>query len=85
MERDDLISYILSSKNRLTILKLLQEQRLTASEISQLTSIDYRHVWFYLQELKKKELVTHNDVRKNKIHRLTDLGNEILIGVEQRG
>ena len=84
METDNIISYILSAKNRLIILKLLQEQRLTAREIAQLTNIDYRHVWQKLQELKSKKLVTHNDVHKNKIYRLTDLGYKILYEVEQR-
>lgn len=84
MENDNLISYILNAKNRLRILKLLQEQRLTAREIAHLTNIDYRHVWQKLQELKAHNLVTHNDVYKNKIYRLTDLGYKILYEVEQR-
>lgn len=82
---DNLISYILSAKNRFTILKLLRDQGLTTREISQLTNIDYRHVWEKLQELKDKELVAHNDVHKNKIYRLTDLGRKVLNEVEQRG
>lgn len=84
MEIDNLISYILNAKNRFIILKLLKHQRLTAREIAQLTNIDYRHVWVKLQELKSKELVTHNDVHKNKIYRLTSLGYLILDEVEQR-
>lgn len=85
MEHDNLISYIVGAKNRLMILSLLKDQGLTAPEISAKTNIDYRHVWQKLQELKEKDLVVHNDVRKNKIYRLTDLGQEILSKVEERG
>lgn len=84
MEYDNLISYIVGAKNRLMILFLLKDQGLTAREISNITTIDYRHVWLKLQELKSKGLVTHNDVKKNRIYRLTPLGDEILLKVEQR-
>lgn len=84
METDNLISFILNAKNRLIILQLLKEQRLTATEIAEKTNIDYRHVWTKLQELKDKNLITHNDVYRNKIYRLTSLGYLILNEVEQR-
>lgn len=85
MNNDNLVSYILSAKNRLIILRLLRNQGLTTSEISEITKIDYRHVWEKLKELKNKQLVTHNDVAKNKIYRLTELGEMVLFEVEQRG
>ncbi len=84
MNNDNLVSYILSAKNRLIILRLLRNQGLTTSEIAEITKIDYRHVWEKLQELKNKELVTHNDVYRNKIYRLTSFGYSILNEVEQR-
>ena len=85
MEYDNLISYILNAKNRLIILRLLKDNGLTAREIAVQTKIDYRHVWQKLQELKNKQLITHNDVCRNKIYRLTELGEKILSEVEQRG
>lgn len=84
MEYDNLISYILNAKNRLIILRLLKDQGWTIREISNKTKIDYRHVWEKLQELKKKNLITHNDVCRNKIYRLTPLGEKILSEVEKR-
>lgn len=80
---DDLISYILNAKNRLIILQILRDQDLTAREISEITKIDINQVRRKLLELKRKELVSHNNAHQNKIYTITNLGYRILYETEK--
>lgn len=72
----ELLGFIKASKHRGSILKLLEDDILTPTEISNKLNIQLSLVSKYLAELADKELVKvlNPDSRKGKIYSLTDEG-----------
>ncbi len=72
----ELLGFIKASKHRSSILKLLEDDIFTPTEISNKLNIQLSLVSKYLAELADKELVKvlNPDSRKGKIYSLTDEG-----------
>ncbi|MBQ2831159.1 winged helix-turn-helix domain-containing protein [Methanobrevibacter sp.] len=78
------ISYVKISKYRTEAMKSLDGQVKIPSQIAKDTDIRTNHVSKVLSELKEHELVEciNPEVRKGKLYRLTDKGNELVKNLE---
>lgn len=79
-KREELLSFIRRSKRRSTILKLLSEKALTATDVEKITKMYKSHVSRAIKELSDKKLVyckNPND-RVFRYYKATSLGKKIL-------
>lgn len=76
----DLISFLKSSKFRYDILKLMEKNILTPSEISKNANIRFSYVSKLLNELVDKKLVVcmNTESKRARLYKITDLGKNIL-------
>jgi len=74
------IEYIEKSKYRSKVLKTLANNAKMPSEISKDTGIVQNHISNTLRQLKEHDLVEciNPEVRKGRLYRLTDNGEEIV-------
>ena len=74
------ISLLKSSKYRLRIIKAINNDTLTPSEIADKTKIRLNHVSMFLKELKENKLVEclNEEARKGRLYELTELGKNAL-------
>ena len=74
------ISLLKSSKYRLNIIKAINNDTLTPSEIADKTKIRLNHVSMFLKELKENKLVKclNEETRKGRLYELTELGKNAL-------
>lgn len=70
------ISLLKSSKYRLKIIKAIEKDTVTPSEIAEKIGIRLNHVSMFLKELKENNLVKclNEDTRKGRLYELTELG-----------
>lgn len=73
------ISLVKSSKHRLKILELINEDVLTPSEISKKSSLRLNHVSMYLNALKEHEIVEclNEDSKKGRLYTASKLGKQV--------
>ena len=78
------ISYVNISKYRTKVMKSLEGEVLIPSQIAKNSGIRTNHISKVLAELKAHELVEciNPEVRKGRLYRLTDHGNEIVKNIE---
>lgn len=82
---DNLVSYVISSQPRTDVLHSLGSNgKMTANEISKKCSVSYTYGWKLLQGLKEHGIVDHNDVHRNHLYSLTNLGKRVLLAVDER-
>ena len=74
------ISLLKSSVYRLKIIKAINNETLTPSEIADKTKIRLNHVSMFLKELKENKLVEclNEETRKGRLYELTELGKNAL-------
>ncbi len=79
------ISYVKISKYRTKTIKSLDGEVKIPSQIARDSGIRTNHISKVLSELKAHELVEciNPEVRKGRLYRLTDKGNEILNNLEK--
>ena len=77
---DETLEFIRRSTYRQKVLKSLEDNVLMPKEIAERSNIKTNHVSKVLSELKSKELIEiiNPEVRKGRLYRLTDVGNEVL-------
>ena len=80
---DDILSYMMGSRYRLDVLLALYQKKMTVNQMSDFLHINTSYLYTVLSGLKKRKLVTHNDVARHQIYRITDDGIKVLreIGV----
>ena len=78
------ISYVNISKYRTKVIKSLDGEVLIPSQIAKNSGIRTNHISKVLAELKAHELVEciNPEVRKGRLYRLTDKGEEIVGNLE---
>lgn len=78
------ISYVNISKYRTKVMKSLDGEVLIPSQIAKNSGIRTNHISKVLAELKAHELVEciNPEVRKGRLYRLTDKGEEIVGNLE---
>ena len=78
------ISYVNISKYRTKVMKSLDGEVLIPSQIAKNSGIRTNHISKVLAELKAYELVEciNPEVRKGRLYRLTDKGEEIVNKIE---
>ena len=78
------ISYVNISKYRTKVMKSLDGEVLIPSQIAKNSGIRTNHISKVLAELKAHELVEciNPEVRKGRLYRLTDKGEEIVNKIE---
>ena len=74
------MSYVEISKYRLKVMKALEDDVKIPSQIAKDSEIKQNHISKVLSELKAHELVEciNPEVRKGRLYRLTDKGNELV-------
>lgn len=75
----DTINFVKQSQYRQRVLKALEDDVLMPKQIAESSDIKLNHVSKVLSELRSKELieVLDDSVRKGRLYRLTDLGEEM--------
>lgn len=82
---DNLVSYVISSQPRIDMLHSLGSNgKMTANEVSKKVQVSYTYGWKLLQGLKEHGIVNHNDVHRNRLYFLTNLGKRVLLAVDER-
>ena len=78
------ISYVEISKYRKKVMKALEDDVKIPSQIAKDSEIRQNHISKVLSELKAHELVEciNPEVRKGRLYRLTDKGNELVKNIE---
>ena len=78
------ISYVKISKYRTKVLKALEDDIKIPAKIAKDSDIRQNHISKVLAELKAHELVEciNPEVRKGRLYRLTDKGNELVKNIE---
>ncbi len=73
-------SLVKSSEYRLKILKSLQENVKTPSEIAKETSIRLNHISTFLSEMSNHKLVEclNKDDKKGRLYKITEMGKNVL-------
>lgn len=76
---DRTLEFVKRSSYRQNVLKSLANDVLMPKEIAKRSNIKTNHVSKVLAELKSKELIEiiNPEVRKGRLYRLTDIGEEI--------
>ena len=74
------IEFVQRSNYRQNVLKALENDVLMPTEIAKRSNIKTNHVSKVLAELKSKDLIEliNPEVRKGRLYRLTDIGDEIV-------
>ena len=74
------ISLLKSSEYRLKIIKAIEKNTVTPSEIAEKIGIRLNHVSMFLKELKENNLVKclNEDTRKGRLYELTELGQDAI-------
>ena len=77
---DEEIDYVNRSQYRLKVMKSLNGEVKIPSEIANDTEIFQNHISNTLRQLKEHELIEciNPEVRKGRLYRLTDKGNELV-------
>ena len=80
------ISYVNISKYRTKVMKSLEGEVLIPTQIAENSGIRTNHISKVLSELKAHELVEciNPEVRKGRLYRLTDKGDEIVKNLEKQ-
>ena len=82
---DNLVSYVISSQPRIDVLHSLGSNgKMTANEVSKNVQVSYTYGWKLLQGLKEHGIVDHNNVHRNHLYSLTNLGKRVLLAVDER-
>ena len=78
------ISYVNISKYRTKVMKSLDGEVLIPSQIAKNSGIRTNHISKVLSELKSHELVEciNPEVRKGKLYRLTETGDDVVKNLE---
>ena len=78
------ISYVQISKYREKVMKSLEGEVKIPSQIAKDSDIRVNHISKVLSELKAHELIEciNPEVRKGRLYRLTDKGNELVKNIE---
>ena len=78
------MSYIEISKYRTKVMKALEDDVKIPSQIAKDSEIRQNHISKVLSELRAHELVEciNPEVRKGRLYRLTDKGNELVKNIE---
>lgn len=78
------MSYVEISKYRSKVMKALEDDVKIPSQIAKDSEIRQNHISKVLSELKAHELVEciNPEVRKGRLYRLTDKGNELVKNIE---
>ena len=78
------IEFVQRSNYRQNVLKALENDVLMPTEIAKRSNIKTNHVSKVLAELKSKGLIEiiNPEVRKGRLYRLTDVGDEIVEKLE---
>ena len=78
------ISYVNISKYRTKVMKSLEGEVLIPTQIAKNSGIRTNHISKVLGELKEHELVEciNPDVRKGRLYRLTDKGDDLVKNLE---
>ena len=78
------MSYVEISKYRTKVMKALEDDVKIPSQIAKDSEIRQNHISKVLSELKAHELVEciNPEVRKGRLYRLTDKGNELVKNIE---
>ena len=81
---DKTIEFVQRSNYRQNVLKALENDVLMPTEIAKRSNIKTNHVSKVLAELKSKGLIEiiNPEVRKGRLYRLTDVGEEIVDKLE---
>ena len=81
---DDVLRYVNKSSYRVKVLKSLGEDVKMPKEIASDSGILPNHISNVLRQLKEKEIVEciNPEVRKGRLYRLTDKGEEIVGNLE---
>ena len=79
------MSYVEISKYRVKVMKALEDDVKIPSQIAKDSEIRQNHISKVLSELKAHELVEciNPEVRKGRLYRLTDKGDEIVKNLEE--
>ena len=74
------IEFVQRSNYRQNVLKALENDVLMPTEIAKRSNIKTNHVSKVLAELKSKDLIEiiNPEVRKGRLYRLTDVGDELV-------
>lgn len=77
---DETLEFVKRSMYRQNVLKSLEDNVLMPKEIAERSNIKTNHVSKVLAELKSKGLIEiiNPEVRKGRLYRLTNLGDEIV-------
>ncbi len=80
MGKQNVVSYVLRAKNRLGILRVLQEGQKISAQIEKQTGMYRSHVSRVLNELLRKKLIkcVNPDDRNYKFYKLTSEGKKVL-------
>lgn len=83
----EIISYIIASKARLGILKYLDKNVGSPTQLAKELSISMPSISKALGELMEKKLVTclTPNRRKSKIYKITELGKEVIDKIQEIG
>ena len=78
------MSYVEISKYRTKVMKALEDDVKIPSQIAKDSEIRQNHISKVLSELRAHELVEciNPEVRKGRLYRLTDKGNELVKNIE---
>ena len=78
------MSYVEISKYRSKVMKALENEVKIPSQIAKDSEIRQNHISKVLSELKAHELVEciNPEVKKGRLYRLTDKGNELVKNIE---
>ena len=78
------MSYVEISKYRTKVMKALEDDVKIPSQIAKDSEIRQNHISKVLSELKAHELVEciNPEVRKGRLYRLTDKGNELVKNID---
>ena len=78
------IGYVQISSYRLKVMKSLEDEVKIPSQISKDSNIQQNHISNVLRQLKEHDLVEciNPEVKKGRLYRLTDTGNEIVKNLE---
>ena len=81
------ISYVQMSKYRIKVMKALEGEVKIPSVIAKDSGIKTNHISKILSELKAHELVEciNPEVRKGRLYRLTETGEEVVKNLEKKG
>ena len=81
---DETLEFIKRSPYRQNVLKALENDVLMPTEIAKRSNIKTNHVSKVLAELKSKGLIEiiNPEVRKGRLYRLTDVGDELVKKLE---